>query len=527
MKKFINILFTVTLLAVISGCDKFLDQMPDNRAEIDTQAKIRALLTSAYPHTDYMLITEFMSDNVDDYGKNNPNTDRFIDQVFAWADVTETDNEDPETLWGNSYLAIAAANQALQAIDELGGVEETGMYAEMAEARLCRAYNMFILANVFCHAYDPATAESVLGLPYLEKPETQLNPQYERGTLKEVYEKIEKDIEAALPYVSDSYYSVPKYHFNMKAAYAFAARFYLYYEKYAKSVEYANKVLGTLPKTMLRDWQYQASMTQSYEPIVEHYIDAALNCNLLLMTAYSKMGLAFGPYFVYSKYAHGEYLANRETGIAIASLWGGSNDTYYSDMKIYSGTNLDKTVFWKLPFLFEYTDPVAQIGYYRTVYPAFSGDMVLLERAEANIILGNYDAAVDDMNTWIANIAISPNVLTKESIQQYFNNINYCEWSSGTPKKHLNPTAAVQMGEEGGMKECLLQCVLALKRVESLGQGLRWFDIKRYGIEIERRVINAAGRPEKKTDTLVKGDERRAVQIPPKVRDANFQANPR
>ena len=514
-------------LAAVAGCDKFLDRMPDNRAEIDTQAKIRALLTSAYPSTDYMLITEFMSDNVDDYGKNNPNTDRFIDQVYAWDDVTETDNEDPESLWGSSYIAIAASNQALQAIEELGGVEQTGMYAEMAEARLCRAYNMFILANVFCKAYDPATAGQALGIPYPEKPETQLNPQYERGTLREVYEKIDADITAALPYISDTYYTVPKYHFNTKAAYAFAARFYLYYEQYAKSLEYANKVLGTQPKTMLRDWQYQAGMTQSYDPIVEHYIDASLNCNLLLMTAYSKMGLAFGPYMIYSKYAHGEYLANRETGIAITSLWGGSNDTYYSDMKIYSATNLDKTIFWKLPFLFEYTDPVAQIGYYRTVYPALSGDMVLLERAEVNTILGNYDAAVDDINTWIGNIAISPAVLTKESIQAYFNNIGYCEWNNATPKKHLNPTAAVQLGEEGGMKESLLQCVLALTRVESLGQGLRWFYIKRYGIEIDRRVINAAGRPEKKTDTLLKDDERRAVQIPPKVRDANLQGNPR
>lgn len=517
-----------TALGLLVSCDKFLDQMPDNRAEIDSREKIRALLVSAYPATDYMLLTEFMSDNVDDYGKNNPNTDRFIDQVFAWEDVTETDNEDAESVWGNSYLAIAAANESLAAIDDL--LKENpheDFNAERAEALLCRAYNHFILVNLFCMAYNPATAASELGIPYMEAPETTLNPKYERGTVAEVYRKIEQDLETALPLVSDAYYTVPKYHFNTKAAYAFAARFYLYYEKYDKSIQYADKVLGGQPGHMLRDWKYQASMTQSYEPIVEHYIDASLDCNLLLMTAFSKMGLAFGPYMVYSKYAHGEYLANRETGIAITSLWGGTNDSYYSDMKIYAATNLDKTIFWKLPFLFEYTDPVAQIGYYRTVYPAFAADQVLLERAEANIILGNFDSAVDDMNLWIGNIARNPKVLTKEDIKEYFDETEYSLWDNATVKKHLHPSASVQIGEEGGMKEDLLQCVLALKRVETLGQGLRWFDIKRYGIEIDRRVINAAGRPDRKTGTLTKNDPRRAIQIPPKVVAADMQPNPR
>ena len=365
MKKIIYILF----LLALAGCDRFLDKMPDNRTEIDSQEKIQALLTSAYPRTDYMLVTEFMSDNVDDYGVNNPETDRFIDEVFAWEDVTESDNEDPESVWEASYHAIACANEALQAIDSLTRTSTINLSAERSEALLCRAYNHFILVNVFCIAYNPQTSDTDLGIPYCEKPETDLNPKYERGTVAEVYEKIEKDLVAALPYVSDRYYTVPKYHFNQKAAYAFAARFFLYYGKFDKSIEYANRCLGTEPAAMLRDWEAQSKMTQKYEPIVEHYIDASLNCNLLLMTAYSKMGLAFGPWSTYSRYAHGNYLATMETGEAVPNLWNGSNQTYWMSMKEYEATNLDKTIFLKLPYLFEFTDPVARIGYYRTVWP--------------------------------------------------------------------------------------------------------------------------------------------------------------
>ena len=183
--------------------------------------------------------------------------------------------------------------------------------------------------------------------------------------------------------------------------------------------------------------------------------------------------------------------------------------------------------FWKIPYLFEYTDPVARIGYYRTVYPAFTGDMTLLERAEANVILENYDDAVKDMNAWVKNIAMEPRELTVERIEKYFTNTKYTVWDTSSVMKHLHPNEAIRLGPERGTKECMLQCVLALKRVESLGSGLRWFDIKRYNIEVDRRILNAAGRPAKKTDTLVQNDPRRAVQIPPKVRAAGLKANPR
>ena len=532
MKKIHYIFFAAALLAA-AGCDKFLDKMADNRTEIDTQEKIQALLVSAYPPTDYMLVTEFMSDNVDDYGNNNPYTDRFIDQVFAWDDVTESDNEDPESIWEASYHAIACANEALFAIDSLSRSRDNAgldLSAERSEALLCRAYNHFILANVFCIAYNPETSDSDLGIPYMEKRETTLNPRYERGTVAEVYAKIEKDLEEGLPFVSDKYYTVPKYHFNQKAAYAFAARFYLYYGKFDKSVEYATKCLGVTPAAMLRDWAYQASMTQKLDPIVEHYIAASLNCNLLLMTAYSKMGLAFGPYYVYSRYSHGNYLAVTETGEALPNLWNGSNETYWMGMKEYEATNLDKTMFWKLPYLFEYTDPVARIGYYRTVYPALSADQVLLERAEAYVLQGKYDEALDDINLWIRNIASAdperlPRTLDIDRINSWFNNFEYHTWDTSSVKKHLNPKFISL--EEGSTQENMVQCVLALKRVETLGQGLRWFDVKRYGIQLDRRIINAEGRPYRNTGTLAPFDKRTAVQIPKKVRDAGITPNPR
>ena len=127
------------------------------------------------------------------------------------------------------------------------------------------------------------------GLPYPTKPETTVSPDYKRGTLKQLYEQIDADIEAALPDVSDDIYTQPKYHFNQKAAYAFAARFNLYYMNYDKVITYASKVLGANPTSLLRNYVPFMSLSNS-EDIENRYISSSENANLLLMTAGSKIG---------------------------------------------------------------------------------------------------------------------------------------------------------------------------------------------------------------------------------------------
>ena len=528
MKRITIISFFATALMMLTfvSCDKYLDVMPDNRATIDSEYKIQQLLTSAYPDNDYMLICEFSSDNVDEYN-NTYVSSRFFTQVYEWQDVNESNNESPERVWGSCYGAISAANHALKAIEDMGGATTTSLKEAKAEALLCRAYGHFILVNVFCMNYNQNTSQTDLGITYMEKPETELHPTYSRGTVAEVYEKIERDLQEALPIVGDSYYSVPKYHFNPKAAYAFAARFYLYYEKWNECVEYANLCLGSAPQNMLRNYSEVAGMTSNFTAYSNEYINANLNCNLLMMTAYSVMGTSFGPYTTNKKYAHGNYLAANETAKA-DNVWGSNND-FYLPMKSYSGTNREYNIYWRLPYLFETTDPVANTGFNRTVYPAFSADECLLNRAEAYIMLKDYENAVKDMNLWVKNQIKVERVLTPESITEFYNKVDYSysdlEGKESTIKKHLNP--AFEIEAEGSTQECMLQCVLGMRRIECMPLGLRWFDIKRYGIEIIRRTMTASGIPDKVTDRLGKDDPRRAMQLSPKVISSGVIPNPR
>ena len=528
MKK-INIYIPIVLALmsmVFSSCDDFLDKLPDNRAELDTEDKIKKLMVSAYPDADPIIFLEMMSDNVDDYGPTNPNSDRFVEQIFAWEDVTEDDNNSPYRYWIYSYSGIVAANTALEAIEEMGGANTDVLRQTKGEALLLRAYSHFMLVNIFCLNYNKETSSTDLGIPYLDHVEQQLNLHHERGTVAEVYEKIEKDIEEGLPLVGDSY-DVPKYHMNSKAAYAFAARFYLYYEKWDKAVECATKCLGASPASQLRDWQYMSTMTSNFEAYGNHFIDASLKCNLLLCTSVSQSPLAFGPYYIYKRFAHGTYLATNEDMLA-TNIWGNSGQ-FWTAPKQYSATNLDLVCMWKLPYLFEFTDPVAQIGYRRTVYPLFTTDETLLNRAEAYIMLKQYDKAAADLTTWMKNITRSTKNLNPESIQEFYNGVKYAysdeNHLASSLKKHLNP--AFEIDAEGSVQECMLQCVLGFRRIETIQQGLRWFDIKRYGIEIPRRQMDDAGHPAILLDWLSKDDLRRAVQIPMRVRQGGLDPNPR
>lgn len=511
------IIFLISSL--VASCDDYLSEVPDNRTEVTTEQNIKALITSAYPTTSAMYMGEYSSDNVDDYGKSNPYTDLFIEQVAYWRDVTEsTGQEDPYALWSRSYKSISAANQALEAIEKKGN--PTQLQPFKAEALLCRAYAHFILVNVFCQHYTDKYAATDLGIPYVKIPETQLFVEYNRITVDSVYKEINRDIEEALPFIKDNY-NVPKYHFNTKAAYAFATRFNLYRGNWEKAIAYADKALTSNPTVMMRNMSERAKMTREEEVYTKDYIRPEYNCNLMLMTAMSRAGMYFGNYFTMSRITHGALIAEYET-LKAAGPWG-SYDSYYVLPFIYEGTNLDKTLTMKLPFLFEYLDPVAMIGYPHTVYTAFSTEETLLARAEAYIMKEKYTEALGDLNIWIKANVKEEYILTEEAVEKFINEMHYYEPNAPTPRKKLNPSFALNSGKQ----ENFIQLLLFIRRIQTIHEGLRWFDVKRYGIEVDRRIVNTNGKGVTVADKLTPRDPRAAIQLPQEVINAGIPANPR
>ena len=185
-----------------------------------------------------------------------------------------------------------------------------------------------------------------------------------------------------------------------------------------------------------------------------------------------------------------------------------------------------------MPYLFEYTDPVAGIGYRHTVYNAFTTDEVLINRAEAYAMLKQYDKACEDLTIWIRNTVVAQLgnfTLTPDMVTDFMASMDYAyddeDHMASSLKKHLHPKFAIEA--EGSLQESMIQLILAVRRYETLLEGKRWFDIKRWGIEIPRRTMTAGGAPASVTDWLKVDDPRRAIQIPQKVREAGYEPNPR
>ena len=518
--KYTAIAFTALSLTV-SSCNDFLDEMPDNRTNLDTPEKITKLLVTAYPTTSWNLLAEFSSDNTDDNGPKYQIFDRLSREIYEWKDTKETGNDSPVTYWSSCYKAIATANQALEAIDKLQaeGISPSLLSAQRGEALLCRAYGHFMLSYIFCEAWSESNKNTALGIPYSTLPETTVNPQYDRETIGKTYEHIAADLEAGLPLIDDNNYSVAKYHFNSKAAYAFAARFYLYYCQYDKAIEYATKVLGNDPALVMRDWGTLGSLSLNDDLQPDAYVDASNRANLLLYTARSYWGLYNGPLTTTNRYTHNPTISKNETSES-TGIWGDCSTTLKQIAANY--TSIPKVVFRKYPFFyFEVVDPSANTGYYNIVQAAFTTDEALLIRAEAYTMKKEYDKAIADMQIWENSYTTSKVALTEQGINDFYGKLDYYTPQKPTVKKELHPDFTI----EPGTQENMLHFILHARRILTLHEGLRWGDIKRYGITIYRRTV------EKQiitvTDEMKVDDPRRALQIPNTVIGAGLTPNPR
>lgn len=537
--------------SLLTSCDDYLDKLPDNRIEATTEDNIKGLIVSAYPDTHYAAIAELMSDNTDENtGSNYSDYGLLQTEASEWKDVTYENYDSPFMLWNSCYHAIACANEALEAMDKLGNPEN--LRASRGEALLCRAYNHWVLVNIFSKNYSPKTSTTDLGIPYVKTVEHSVNPHYDRGTVAEVYQNIAADLNEGLPLLRDAFYSVRAYHFTRQAADAFAARFWLFYvqpdgSNYDKVIQYARDALTDNPLSMLKDWKTIGRLTPDNNVRANKFIDADDPANLLLYTTSSLWVRMYGPYILGTRHTHNNLIAHFETNQAsdhrtpehYYTLW---KDYSHLNYKIYQYSEIPKVMMDKFGEYFEYQDRINGIGEAHEMFPALLADECMLNMVEAYVMKKDYDNALSNFNIWLHNFTDMTNDVTLKDIEDVYgdyhapknlsdslNNVytgmKYYTPKNPTPKKRLHPDFTVEPGDQEAFIQCLLHC----RRIMTLHEGLRWFDIKRYGLVIYRRSVREEY-PRfyvNVTDSMTVDDPRRAVQLPQSVIKAGMQANPR
>ena len=546
MKKSIFYTFGLALAAIaFASCDDFLDKMPDSRAELDTEEKVVKMLVSAYPDNTYNMCAEFSSDNVDDYGSIK-SYNQLQEELYNWQEVSSVEtNENPNAVWGDAYTAIAAANQALAAIEELGGAKTAKLQAAKGEALICRAYAHWVLVNMFCMHYNTNHPDD-LGVPYMEHAETELNPKYSRGTVAGVYEKMIEDIETGIPLIDDAIYSAPKYHFNYKAACCFASRYYLFMQDWDNAIKYATMALTSNPSSLLRDYSAIAALPKGTSRHQE-YVNSASTANFLLQAATSNSGLLFDWYSTAGRYSHGKLQGIYETVQPKKGGPWGSSVTFKAPHAVLASSG--KYVLPRTWRVFQYTDPVAGTGFNKAISVLFTSEEALLNRAEAYIMKMNedptaLDKALEDINLYAANLfSAGFKSMTEASIIKWATETypDYSELYVGktsvsspqtlNPKKKLH-AAPYNTLEEGSPQESMLQALIFMRRYQFLHEGMRWFDTRRFGITVYRYLLDEDAETvvqitDQISDENGTADPRRALQLPADVIAAGLTPNPR
>ena len=547
MKLRYKILFIAVALIGLSSCSDFLEKVPDTRVYLVNLDQLEQLLITGYNEHNYALLCEYSSDNTGD--NNAPDKDgnrynyssysRFDEQIFAWQDVDLdiSDYDTPSGLWQGCYSAIAVANAVLEKVDEFeaaGEIEgqpmsfrdKARLAAIKGEAHMIRAYHHYILAQIFCMPYrGPQISATLPGLPYATHPETELYPKYERGTLEEFYQNIEKDLQIGLANVTDEFYEVPKYHFNVAASNSFAARFYLAKREYDKVVQYATAAFkGNDPESFRNDfWDMQEDFID-WEDGARYYTSIDRPGNFMLMDTYTEWNRRWGSRF----FTMGDGLRASIQGPGPS--WNGDNAPFFRYTVLGSSVYPQFGWFFYGTYWeqFEYTDKIAGIGYPHMVRPEFTSQETLLFRAEAYLFLGDIDAAFEDLYRWnhehimqgdMAANNGSMSELEKSRIVSFYGGKDP---GSGIVRKfHIDevcPSDKYQLTPE---IEPYLNCVQHFRRMQNAHLGQRWFDIKRYGFSIEHKM----GKDD--VYTLEVLDPRYAIQIPAEVIGAGLEPNAR
>ncbi|MDR0229300.1 MAG: RagB/SusD family nutrient uptake outer membrane protein [Flavobacteriaceae bacterium] len=498
------------LLAAISitSCSNFLDELPDNRTQINTVKNVKELITLAYPDAAFYKFADLSSDNAFDSGKTQYD-DVTNTETFFWDVIRYEAQDTPTHYWNAAYKAVAQANAAIEAGEKmLADREAKGLVKEvnelkgiLAEAYLARAYSHFTLVNIYSKAYDPSTADSELGIPYVTEVEDVLLKHYDRGTVASTYDKIEEDLLKGLEWIAlkEVEPNLKKYHFNVASGKAFAARFYNYKGEFTESLKYSDIAVDG---SSLRNKALDAEDSDQVQKA--NYAAPAEKANLLISTVVSNLGRGAGARYSFTATvanASGRGLYNQATN-PLGKAWIYTNLAYTATDMLYIPKNQET---------FKVTDPTNQIGTPYTNIVLFSTDMLYMDRIEALINENRLSEALQMLNVFTRSRTKAPTASLTEAKMKEVNKLS----SSVIDPYYVSKLDANQ-------KEYLTY-LADLRRRETYMEGVRFFDVKRYGIPVTHTSITG----EIRSETLVKNDNRTAIQIPVMAIAKGITPNPR
>ena len=241
--RFAFCLVCCSIVAALTSCDNFLDITPTGKVIATTGEEYRALLTNEYkyfPKDRHM--TTVRTDELQLSGNTSSNDlDAYLD-LWLWKD----DNPSPTTSyfsWRTYYHNIYIANYIIEHQHEITNAKADEISQLVGEAYMMRAYDLFLLVNLYAEPYTHCTPATTRGVPMLLEADVNAIPRC--SSVETVYQQVLADLTLAEQHMNVSQWEQGKnYRFTKVAAQALRARTYLYMGRWQEALTAAQAVIA-------------------------------------------------------------------------------------------------------------------------------------------------------------------------------------------------------------------------------------------------------------------------------------------
>jgi hypothetical protein len=366
----INSLYLLLLFSISAGltsCEKYLDAKSNRSLAIpSTPEDLQALLDN-FGNINYRGVSMGEA-SADDYFMSQTDYTGLAENLkrtYTWEKDNLFASEDND--WSAAYNRIYQSNVVLDYLRDLSpGFNQTQVSDIKGQALYIRSFVLFQLVTTFSLAYDPATANTELGVPL--RLTSDLNEKIFRPTVKQTFDQIINDLKEASAVLSNS--PVHVFRASKPAALALLARTYMYMNDYENCYKYADTCL-TLKSNLISyntptipnlDASFPFSVTSLAYNNPELIFASRMAVPRLLNNAVSKIDTT-----LISQYVPGD---NRKR--VYFRLGTGVNNKYYVFKGSYDGT--------------------------ANLLDGISTDEVYLMRAESEARLNKVPEAMNDLN---------------------------------------------------------------------------------------------------------------------------------
>ncbi len=345
---------------MMSACDKYTDLTPKGSLLVESTQDFYDLVSypnRAYPvnNFQYLVDDQWMRESYVVGVNPNMNTVNFtFDETADRVNLISA-----STFYERAYVYINRWNMIISLIDNSKG--DAGMKElAKAEAKVLRAFDHFLLVNVYSKAYDPATAATDGGICIMDKYDLEAKPV--KSTVAEVYRFIQRDLDEALPFLQES--PEDPYHPSLAFAYALKAKVHLFKHEFALAKEAALKSLSYNDKLFdLVAYAKQGGPASVSVPAVNN----PEVLSYMYMTGYTELNFGYN------------YIVSPE----LKTLFG-TNDARFNLFFNSTSTSL--------------LDPGSGTAYYSVVYTKFFYPTVGFKTPEVYLMLAECYAREDNLN---------------------------------------------------------------------------------------------------------------------------------